>query len=61
MGDKDTPITKADFNDLMTRMVSMMEEMQSQKAKLEALTSGTSSATPPASVGTSDKGDLLNK
>jgi hypothetical protein len=61
MGDEDTPITKANFNDLMTRMAAMMEEMQSQNAKLEALSSGTSSTTPLALVDASDKGDPLNK
>jgi hypothetical protein len=61
MGDEDGPITKADFNDLMTRMVAMMEEIQNQKTKLEALTSVTSSCTPPAPVDPSGKEDPLNK
>jgi hypothetical protein len=61
MGDEDTPVTKADFNDFMTRMAAMMEEMQSHKAKLEALYGGTFSTTPPALVDASDKGDTLNK
>jgi hypothetical protein len=47
MGDEDA-ITKADFNNLMTQMEAMMVEIQSHKTKLEALTSGTSSTTPPA-------------
>jgi hypothetical protein len=61
MGDEDTLITKADFNDLVTRMAAMMEEMQSQKAKLKSLSSCTSSTTPPAPVDASEKGDPLNK
>jgi hypothetical protein len=42
-------------------MEAMMVEIQSHKTKLEALTSGTSSTTPPALVDASDKGDPLNK
>jgi hypothetical protein len=60
MGDEDA-ITKEDFNNLMTQMEAMMVEIQSHKTKLEALTSGTSSTTPPALVDASDKGDPLNK
>jgi hypothetical protein len=60
MGNKDV-VTKADFNNLMTQMEAMMVEIQSHRTKLEALTSGTSSTTPPAPVDASDKGDPLNK
>jgi hypothetical protein len=60
MGDEDA-ITKADFNNLMTQMEAMMVEIQSHRTKLEALTSGTSSTTPPAPVDASDKADPLNK
>jgi hypothetical protein len=60
MGDED-PVTKEDFNNLMTQMEAMMVEIQSHKTKLEALSSGTSSTTPPALVDPSDKEDLLNK
>jgi hypothetical protein len=42
-------------------MEAMMVEIQSHKTKLEALTSDTSSTTPPALVDSSDKGDPLNK
>jgi hypothetical protein len=57
MGDED-PITKADFNTLMTQMGAMMAEIQSHRTQLEALTSGTSSTTPPAPVDPSDKPPL---
>jgi hypothetical protein len=60
MGDEDT-ITKADFNNLMAQMEAMMVEIQSQKTKLKALTSATSSTTPLALVDASDKGDPLKK
>jgi hypothetical protein len=60
MGDED-PVTKADFNDLMSRMEAMMVEIQSHKTQLDALTSGTTCTTPPAPVDTSDKGASLNK
>jgi hypothetical protein len=59
MGDED-PITKADFNTLMTQMAAMMVEIQSHKTQLKVLASGTSSATPPALVDTSDK-PILNE
>jgi hypothetical protein len=59
MGDED-PITKLDFNTLMSQMAAMMVEIQSQ-TQLKALASGTSSTTPPALVDTSDKGDPLNE
>jgi hypothetical protein len=58
MSDED-PITKADFNTLMTQMAAMMVEIQSHKTQLEALASGTSSTTPSAPVDSSDK-PLLN-
>jgi hypothetical protein len=61
MGDKEGPDTRADFNSLMTQMVSMMEEIENNKTKIESLTSGTSSTTPPALADTSGKGDPLNK
>jgi hypothetical protein len=54
MGDK-VPATKADLNNLMTRMDAMMAAMESQKSQLDALTSGTSSTNPPILVETSDK------
>jgi hypothetical protein len=60
MGNEDA-VTKVDFNNLMTQMEAMMVEIQCHKTKLEALTSGRSRTTPPASVDTSDKGDPLNK
>jgi hypothetical protein len=60
MGNED-PVTKADFNNLMTQMEAMMVEIQSHKTKLEALSSGTSSTTPPAPIDALDKVDPLNK
>jgi hypothetical protein len=59
MGDKDL-ITKADFNNLMSRMEAMMVVIENHKTQLDALTSGTTSTTPPAPVDTSDKA-LLNE
>jgi hypothetical protein len=59
MGDED-PVTKADFNNLMSRMEPMMVVIENHKTQLDALTSGTTSATPPAPVDTSDK-PLLNE
>jgi hypothetical protein len=59
MSGKD-PVTKADFNTLMTQMAAMMVEVQSHKPQLEVLASGTSSTTPPAPVDTSDK-PILNE
>jgi hypothetical protein len=50
-----------DFNDLMAKMMTMMEEIQNNKAKLEALSSGTTSTTPPAPIDPSDKEAPLNK
>jgi hypothetical protein len=35
------PATKADLNNLMTRMEAMMVVIESQKTQLDALTSGT--------------------
>jgi hypothetical protein len=61
MGDEDGTITKVDFNSPMTQMTTMMEEIQNNKTKLEALSSGTTSTTSPAPVDTSGKGDPLNK
>jgi hypothetical protein len=49
MGDED-PVTKADFNTVMSQMTGMMVEIQSHKTQLAALTSGTTSTTPPALV-----------
>jgi hypothetical protein len=60
MSDED-PLTKADFNNLMAKIEAMMVEIQSHKTKLEALTSGTSSTTPPAPVDPSGKEDPLTK
>jgi hypothetical protein len=60
MGDED-PVTKADFNTLMSQMTAMMVEIQSHKTQLEALTSGTTCTTPPAPVDTSDKGAHINE
>jgi hypothetical protein len=57
MGDEE-PSTKADLNNLMTRMDAMMVVMESQKTQLDALTSGASSSTPPTPVETSDKPSL---
>jgi hypothetical protein len=54
MGDKE-PATKGDLNSLMTRMDAMMAAMEFQKSQLDALTSGTSSTTPPTLVEISDK------
>jgi hypothetical protein len=41
MGDED-PVTKSDFNTLMTQMGAMMAEIQSHRTQLEALASGYS-------------------
>jgi hypothetical protein len=49
MGDEE-PATKADLNNLMTRMDAMIVVMESQKSQLDALTSGASSSTPPTPV-----------
>jgi hypothetical protein len=57
MGDEE-PATKADLNHLMARMDAMMGAIESQKTQLNALTSGTSSTTPPTPVETSDKPSL---
>jgi hypothetical protein len=57
MGDKE-PATKADLNHLMTQMDAMMGVIESQKTQLDALTSGTSSTTPPTPVETSGKPSL---
>jgi hypothetical protein len=57
MGDKE-PATKADLNNLMTRMDAMMGVIESQKSQLDALISGTSSTTPPTPVETSVKPTL---
>jgi hypothetical protein len=57
MGDQE-PATKADLNNLMTRMDAMMGVIESQKTQLNALTSGTSSTTPPTPVETSGKPTL---
>jgi hypothetical protein len=46
MGDEE-PAIKADLKDLMVRMEAMMGAIESQKTQLDALTSGTSSTTPP--------------
>jgi hypothetical protein len=54
MGDKE-PATKADLNHLVVRMEAMMGAIESQKIQLDALTSGTSSNSPPTPVETSDK------
>jgi hypothetical protein len=58
---KEDPVTRSDFNTLMSQMAAMMVEIQSHKTQLEALASGTSSTTPSALVDISDKGDPLNK
>jgi hypothetical protein len=60
MGNED-PVNKSDFNNLMSRMEAMMVEIQNHKTQLDALTSGTTSTTPPALVDTSDKGVPLNE
>jgi hypothetical protein len=57
MGDEE-PVTKSDFNSLMTQMEAMMAEIQSHRTQLEALASGTSSTTPPTPVDPSDKPPL---
>jgi hypothetical protein len=57
MGDEE-PATKADLNHLMARMDAMMGAIESQKTQLDALTSGTSSTTPPTRVETLDKPSL---
>jgi hypothetical protein len=54
MGEEE-PATKADLNSIMTRMDAMMAAIESQKSLLDALTSGTSSTTPPTPVDTPDK------
>jgi hypothetical protein len=59
MGDED-PVTKSDFNTLMSQMAAMMVEIQSHKTQLEALASGKSSTTPPVVVDSLDK-PLLNE
>src|SRR6266567_6471220 len=56
MGDEET-VTKADFNALMTRMEAMMSTLDNHKAQLDALTSGTTSATPPSPGDPSNKKD----
>jgi hypothetical protein len=62
MGDEDGPVTtKAYFNSLMIQMAAMMEEIQNNKTKLEALSSGTISTTPLAPVDIPGKNDSLNK
>jgi hypothetical protein len=61
MGDEEGPVTKADFNTLMTQMGAMMVEIQNHKTKLKALTSGMSSTTPPAPVDPSGKEDPVTK
>jgi hypothetical protein len=61
MGEEE-PATKAALNHLMARMEAMMGAIESQKIQLDALTSGTSSTTPPSPVETSDKNKpSLNK
>jgi hypothetical protein len=57
MGDEE-PATKADLNILMTRMEPMMVVIESQKNQLDALTSGTSSTSPPTPVESPDKPPL---
>jgi hypothetical protein len=57
MGDEDGPITKVYFNGLMAQMAAMMEQIQSNNAKLESLPSGATSTTPPEPVDTSAKDD----
>jgi hypothetical protein len=57
---KEDPITKADFNNLMSRMEAMMVVIENHKTQLDALTSCTTSTTPPAPVDPSNKA-LLNK
>jgi hypothetical protein len=57
MGDKE-PATKADLNNLMTRMEAMMVVIESQKTQLDALTSGTSSTAPPTSIESPNKPSL---
>jgi hypothetical protein len=54
MGDEE-PATKADLNHLMAQMEAMMGAIENQKIQLDALTSGTSSTTPPTPVETLDK------
>jgi hypothetical protein len=53
MGDDD-PVTKSDFNTLMTQMGAMMAEIQSHRTQLDALASGMSSTTPWTPVDPSD-------
>jgi hypothetical protein len=60
MGDED-PVTKADLNNLMSQMEAMMVEIQNHITQFDALTSGTTSTTPPAPVDTSDKEVPLNE
>jgi hypothetical protein len=57
MGDED-PVTKADLNTLMSRMEAMMVVIKNHKTQLDALTSGTTSTTPPTLVDTPDKPPL---
>jgi hypothetical protein len=57
MGDED-PATKADFNNLMSRMEAMMVVIENHKTQRVALTSCTTSTTPPTLVNTSDKTPL---
>jgi hypothetical protein len=54
MGNED-PITKADFNNLMSRMEAIMVVIKKHKTQLDALTSGTTCTTPPAPVDPSNK------
>jgi hypothetical protein len=56
--DNEDPVTKADFNTLMTQMGAMMAEIQSYRIQLEALASGMSSTTPLTLVDPSDKPPL---
>jgi hypothetical protein len=50
MGDEE-PATKADLNHLTAQMEAMMGAIENQ-IQLDALTSGTSSTTPPTPVET---------
>jgi hypothetical protein len=60
MGDEE-PASKADLNHLMTQMEAMMGAIENQKIQLDALTSGTSSTTPPTPVETLDKDKPLTR
>jgi hypothetical protein len=53
-------ITKAGFNTLVAQM-AMMEQIKANNAKLDALSSGTTSTTPPESVDNLDKDEPLKK